>query len=332
MYNLDGNENCTRVMIIPLMDDLFTSVFGYQQCDGGIVEDGKKIVEDGKKIEPPNVRAFWGQEPDFLLNLVEDMDQLALTVAKDLDVDRVLIGIVHDEQLFSVGEFPTVGPSFGEREHCLDNTMCSVTMETGVLVEVPDTRADAEFSNATCVVSGKTVGYMGVPIRNREMDVVGAVCCVTNEPRNWVTFERKYVEQIARNAELILFRGRSREELSELTKDLGDMDQILSALSSQAKMPVSIYKPDGELVFVNAALTDHVPIEIVADYLFAQGLSKFQNSTRAGVKSATSGQIDATVLVPVPDRDQTFSVSTSISTSGLIVCTWFQRPKTVVVS
>jgi len=280
-------------------------------------------VEESKKINPPEAQEFWEDEPDFLLNLVDDMDQLASTVAKDLVVDRVIIGITHDEQLFSVGGFPKVGPSFGERQHSLE--------ESGRLVEVSDTRADEEYSSASCVVSGKTVGYMGVPIRNRDNDVVGAVCCVTVQPRNWVTFERKYVEQVARNAELILFRGRSREELNELTKDLGDMDQILSALSSQAKMPVSIYKPDGELVFVNAALTDHVSIDVVANYPMKQGHQLFQMPTSLSDK-AKSGYLDAATFATVPDRDRVFSVSSAVSTSGLIVCTWFQRPKTVIAS
>ena len=286
-------------------------------------------MEESKEIAASDVNASGGDDPEFLLNLVEEMDQLALTVATDLRVDRVVIGIVHDENLVSVGAFPSLGPSFGEREKSLSDTICSITMESGKRVEMPDARIDPEYCNSTCVVAGDTVGYMGVPIRTRDAEVVGAICCVTVQPRSWVTFERRYVEQIARNAELILFKGPSREELDELTKDLGNLDQIISALSSQTKMPISIYNADGELVFVNAALIENVPIKFVSDYLIKRGVHKLLRQHEDG--SAMSGNVDETAVVTTSGEDHSYSVTATASASGLIVCSWSQRPKTISI-
>ncbi len=285
-------------------------------------------MEDRSGKQLVDGRASWEHEANYLLGVIKDLDQLALIVSQDLGVDRVVVSILQDEILHTVGMFPSPGLSFSGREQVLGESICSYTMKKGGLLEVVDARKDPELCLKRSVVAGEIVGYLGVPIITRDAEVVGAVGCATTNPRRWSVFERKYLEQIARNTELILFRGRSDLEINELITDLSDMDQIISALSSQAKMPISIYKPGGELVFVNAELTQHVPIELVADYWVSHSDSL---AVRLKERSATtlSNHVFATTKVNVPGQGTSYSVSIAISKSGLVVCTWFQGPKPV---
>lgn len=273
----------------------------------------------------------WDQETDYLHALVQDLDQLALVVSQDLGVDIVVISIVQDEILYTIGLCPSPGPTFSGREQVLSDTICARILETDARLDVSDARKDPELRSAKLVQAGKIVGYLGVPIHKRDQSAVGVVSCITTKPRTWSTFERRYLEQVARNAELIMFRGRTDLELNALVADLSEMDQIISALSSQSKMPVSIYKPNGELVFVNAELAERVPIEFVSDYWLKHvpsqilALNKFTGT-------ALPEPIHTTTKVAPPGQAGVYTVSIAISTSGLVVCSWFQRPSNVALS
>ncbi|MDA8585198.1 GAF domain-containing protein [Rhodobacteraceae bacterium] len=285
-------------------------------------------MEEGNKKPVHPVPVQWAHEAADFHGLIKELDHLAMVAADDLEADEFFIGVIQDGVLYAIGAYPLPGPSFREREYVPGETICARTIETSTMIDVVDARQDPVLCNLKRVRAHKVVGYLGVPVVNHDNETIGAISTISHTPRHWLPFEQKYLQQIARNVDSILFHGRNDLEIATLTNELGEMDRIISALSSKGPIPISIYKPDGELVFVNAKLLEHASIDFV---------SAFWRRRSVQVNSAPlpNDTYDVDVIpsepqsirVLVPTTKIAFNVSSSVSKSGLIVCTWFNGPK-----
>lgn len=269
----------------------------------------------GDQVQP-NVEAG---EKGLMLKL----DHLAMTAARDLGADGVLMSVLHNEKFFSLGAYPSRHTRLSDREHNAKDTVCMHTVTRGTPLQVNDARSDMTLRSLKYVQEGEIVGYLGIPIVSAQFGKIGAVCSITHEPRNWENMEESYLQQVANNAELLLLQEMGRLELKSLYENYSDVDRIVATLSSSTTVPTSIYELNGSLVFANKALMGNVPEEVVANFWHSRR-QEIAGRSQPSVQTASGkylGDTQVSVVTVSGGKDR-FNVSSVVANSGLICCSW----------
>nr|WP_232807153.1 SpoIIE family protein phosphatase [Geodermatophilus chilensis] len=104
----------------------------------------------------------------------------------------------------------------------LEGSPCAVTVELGVPVVVPDAAQDERLAALPAAVDGTLVAYLGVPLRARSGQVVGALAVFDGVRRDWSPDQVVPLEQLAASvvAELELSAARSAADASLMRLEL----------------------------------------------------------------------------------------------------------------
>ncbi|TKV60720.1 EAL domain-containing protein [Nakamurella flava] len=107
------------------------------------------------------------------------LEKTLALIARAMEFPTVRINILdadtqHTIGLVGAGPVPSIPRSVA---------FCDTVVETGGPVEVPDAVNDPYYSDFPDVVSGSIGAYLGVPLRGRENDVIGAVCVTDVQAR-----------------------------------------------------------------------------------------------------------------------------------------------------
>ena len=246
--------------------------------------------------------------------LVRKLDQLAQDTATDLSVESVLISVADHDSLLSIGAHPGFGLELDDRRHRMADTLCRLTVEREAPLWADNAPEDPALRNIKYVSGGHVVGYAGVPIELEGTGVIGAMCAITSSPRRWKKVELGYLRQASKSIGQIL-RSELRDlEERSLTEELSEADKILSSLASKSLLPMSIYKPDGELMFVSALLLQDVPFDIVS------GFWARQPEARLIAADDTQGGSEVSRV----SKEAGHRVDCARSSAGLIVCSWYR--------
>lgn len=248
--------------------------------------------------------------------VLEKLDRLANEVANAMNVARAMVSIKCGNVLYSLGAHPAKYQALSARRYYADDTMCVETMLRNRLIAVENARLEKDYRRKKCVEEGLVVGYLGCPLRNLDGSAMGAICTITHAPRDWSLLETSYLRQVANTAQMLLNEEVTLSELDLLTRDVSQLDLIISTLSSTSTTPVSIYKQCGKLVFANRALAMLMPENSIRKFWAKERRRSFDTGQRAAHKT-----LDAWTTV-YQTQGKLFSVHIYVSETGLIVCTW----------
>jgi len=98
-----------------------------------------------------------------------------------------LLTIIDDaggQQIFKSASGLT-GELFQTRSTPLSHSFCKYVRDSGKPLLVRDARTHPELKYNPAVAEFGIIGYLGVPFRNEQGNVVGAFCCIDHQPRNW---------------------------------------------------------------------------------------------------------------------------------------------------
>ena len=257
-------------------------------------------------------------------SIIEKLDQLAQTANQDLGSDAVMMSVYHNNALHSLGVFPSPGGDLQDRQHAAEDTVCIRTIGKNAPLLTEDARQVSALQDIKYVRDGMVTGYLGIPITNSSLGAIGSVCSISRTPRKWTPLEQNYLQQVANSVELILLQEMTRLELASYTDSFSELDKIVAALSSNTAMPTSIYEANGRLAFANAALLSRVSEYTVSS--FWANRSRQMLAATGATDAVSDGPIvgDSHVTVETKSGQKTpFRISSSVSASGLIVCSWF---------
>jgi PAS domain S-box-containing protein len=135
-------------------------------------------------------------------------DRLAELAARLTAAPSALVCLVTDVEV-PVGSCGL--PSVPDGALALDASPCAVTVRLGVPVPVPEAAGDDRLAHLPAAVDGSLVAYLGVPLRARSGEVVGALAVFDGVPRSWPADAVASLEQLAASvvAELELSAARS---------------------------------------------------------------------------------------------------------------------------
>lgn len=190
--------------------------------------------------------------------LQADLDRIAESVVDSLGVDMALFSVIHNETLVSLGISASVAHSKEGRVHNLTDLICRQTIQRNAPIMITDARNDPTTQDIPLVRQGVAVGYLGVPVQNAEIGVIGAVCGISSAPRSWSDADLRYLTAISLTVENLVLREMYRLESTNASNLAAEYDQIISAFSIVRADPTSIHNREGSLVFANRALTEYV--------------------------------------------------------------------------
>ncbi|PRY14664.1 SpoIIE family protein phosphatase [Kineococcus rhizosphaerae] len=143
------------------------------------------------------------------------LDRLAELAARLLGTDAAQVSLLSNVLTISAATGAAAAPAPGERvtAHPLAEALCTVTATSGAPLVVPDAATDDRVRDLPAVASGAVGSYLGVPLRDQDGHVIGALCVFGPGTRAWTGADVSLLTDLAGSAVTEL-------ELSALAVDL----------------------------------------------------------------------------------------------------------------
>jgi serine phosphatase RsbU (regulator of sigma subunit)/anti-sigma regulatory factor (Ser/Thr protein kinase) len=197
-------------------------------------------------------------------------DALARAAATALRVPICLISLLDSDQQFFPGACGMPSPMAEGRTLPLTETLCRIVVESGRPLIFSDGPADPRVADNLMVAEFGVVAYMGFPLADDDGLVLGSLCVVDLEARDWTENDRNVLTALAEAccAELRLRTERTRAQAA------ADRAARLGALA--AALAAALTPED-----VTAVLAEQVASAVACDNLSVRLIQPEQNVAHA---------------------------------------------------
>jgi GAF domain-containing protein len=203
---------------------------------------------DGVLRDPARVAAL--RESGLSAAPDESMDRFARMARRQLGVPTALVTLVEPDHQVFPGAHGLAGPRAASRRTPLSHSLCQHVVAAGRPLTVPDVRLVPEAHDRLAAPGLGVVAYAGMPLTDAGGHVLGALCVIDGEPRDWTPAELEALTDLAAacSTELRLRvaarhaereRGRSRE-LSVLVELAFARSQLLLTAAQALNTTLSV--------------------------------------------------------------------------------------------
>jgi serine phosphatase RsbU (regulator of sigma subunit) len=142
------------------------------------------------------------------------LDRFAGLVREVVSVPVVLVSLVDDARQFWPGASGLAQPWTTRRQTPLSHSFCERVALSGQPLIVPDARAHPELCASPEIPGLGVVAYAGMPLSDEDGYVLGSLCAIDDQPRQWSARELHLLTDLAAacSSELRLRISRSRAE------------------------------------------------------------------------------------------------------------------------
>ncbi|WP_160165983.1 PAS domain S-box protein [Actinoplanes sp. OR16] len=124
------------------------------------------------------------------------LDRITALAERLVGGRATLVTLVQEErQCFVSQSGPAASPAF--RETPLTHSYCQYVVESGRPMVVPDAREHPLLRGNPAIVEFNAIAYLGVPLRSPDGYVLGTLCAVDREPREWTGTDVAVMEDLA---------------------------------------------------------------------------------------------------------------------------------------
>ncbi|KJY30103.1 serine/threonine protein phosphatase [Streptomyces sp. NRRL S-444] len=152
------------------------------------------------------------------------MDRFARLVSRLLRVPVAFVSLVEEDRQILPGLIGLPEPWAESRTLPPSPSFCRHVMASGQPLAVPDTRADDRFRTTPAIAELGLIACAGMPLTDADGLVLGCLCAIDHEPRDWGDGELSDLEDLAAacSAELRLrilsAHGRSTHKVLETAR------------------------------------------------------------------------------------------------------------------
>ncbi|GAA3141177.1 hypothetical protein GCM10010466_35230 [Planomonospora alba] len=128
------------------------------------------------------------------------LDRVTRLAVQCLHVQTAMVSLIDADRQVVIS---AAGPDEPDRHEQapLPQSLCRHIVATGAPLTVPDARADARRREIEAPGSGQLTSYAGMPLRAGPGQVLGALCVIDAEPRQWSDEQLVMLEDLAALAE-----------------------------------------------------------------------------------------------------------------------------------
>lgn len=136
----------------------------------------------------------------------EALDRFAELVAELLEVPIALVSLVDDRRQFLPGLIGLGAPWSDDREMPLSHSFCQHVVTSAEPLVVGDAHNTPLVCDSLAIPDLGVVGYAGMPLFDRDGNVLGSLCAIDTDPRDWTHAELRRLRRLAQmcSAELQL--------------------------------------------------------------------------------------------------------------------------------
>lgn len=143
---------------------------------------------------------------------LDALERISRLVARLLRVPTALVNLVGADQQRTVAGTSSIDRWPPEGVASLDRSFCHHVVTGGEAFVVTDARADDRVVTNLGVTEGGVVAYYGVPLRAPGGHVLGALCAVDEQPREWTPADYQAMDDLGRIiADELALRAAKRE-------------------------------------------------------------------------------------------------------------------------
>jgi PAS domain S-box-containing protein len=195
-------------------------------------------------------------------------DRITRLAARFLRVPMALVSFVDGQRQFFKSDFGLPEPWRTRRETPASYSFCRLVVAQGRPLVVGDARKDEELRGLPAVTDLGVVAYLGVPLKAVDGLVLGALCVIDGQARDWGDDE---VETLVDLAASVMTEVELREQLARSHQTDRQL-RLLSSAVEEANDAIVIGEagpvesPGPRVVYVNKAFTrgtGYRPEEIV---------------------------------------------------------------------
>ncbi|MFF5082849.1 GAF domain-containing SpoIIE family protein phosphatase [Actinoplanes sp. NPDC000266] len=173
----------------------------------------------------------------------EAFDRFAEIVRQALRVPVALVSLVSDDRQVFPGACGLGHPWQEERQTPLSHSFCQHVVATREPLVVVDARADDRVRDSLAIDDLDVVGYAGMPLTDADGRVLGSLCAIDHQPRQWTGAELSLLADLAAAcsdtlrariarfaAELVAGRTRLLLHASAALADADSVDKVVDAV------------------------------------------------------------------------------------------------------
>lgn len=164
----------------------------------------------------------------------EAFDRITRLAERLLNVPVALLSIVDRDRQYFKSEIGLSGDWAMNRESALTHSFCQYAVASRSPFVVDDARAHDVVRNNPAVEEQGVVAYAGQPLATASGHVLGSLCVIQSEPRDWTGEELGILHELAAIAMTeIEFRLRAKalKDLGQLVADLeGPVDEVTDSV------------------------------------------------------------------------------------------------------
>ncbi|WP_282759634.1 GAF domain-containing SpoIIE family protein phosphatase [Actinoplanes sandaracinus] len=124
-------------------------------------------------------------------------DRFAALVRTVLGVPVALVSLVDAERQFFPGAYGLGEPWQRRRQTPLSHSFCKHVVETAKPLIVTDAREDPRVRGNLAIEDLGVVGYAGMPVLDADGRVLGSLCAIDHEPRQWTEQQTALLADLA---------------------------------------------------------------------------------------------------------------------------------------
>ena len=112
-------------------------------------------------------------------------DRVAGLVRRVLGVPVALVSLVDEHRQFFPGQSGLAGDTGAVRQTPLSHSFCSLVVADGAPLAIRDARLDPRTAGSPAIAELGVVAYAGHPLTDADGRVLGSLCAIDREPRDW---------------------------------------------------------------------------------------------------------------------------------------------------
>ena len=154
--------------------------------------DGREAkLRDPERLEALRRTGLLGDGNDSTLDRLTDM------VRKVVGAPVALITFLDADRQVFVSAPGLAEPWASRGETPLSHAICTHALENGEPLVLNDVRRDERLGSSPAVTELEVIAYLGIPLITDDGHVLGALCAIDHEPRDWSAEQVELVETLA---------------------------------------------------------------------------------------------------------------------------------------
>jgi serine phosphatase RsbU (regulator of sigma subunit) len=183
---------------------------------------------------PPTLRSDVTNDSSADPLLDRSFDRYARLVQHALGVPVALVSLVETERQWFPGAVGLPEPYATCRETPLSHSFCQHVVSTREPLVVTDARHDPRVADNLAIEDLGVIAYAGHPITDHSGEIIGSLCAIGHEPRDWTDHELLVLRDLADACSTELSQRGLRlvaAEEARRSRELSQRSQVLLSLS-----------------------------------------------------------------------------------------------------